>query len=237
MIKIGVIGCCGKMGKRIMSLAGQTDDLQVALGLERKDCPEINSLLEGIKVSDDLNQIKAVDVVIDFTPMTDKTELLNVVRKYKKSIVIGTTGLSPEQVEIIKTAAKDIAIVYSPNMSVGVNLLFDLVRQAASKLKKYKIRIIEAHHIHKKDAPSGTAKQFATIIESQTNQLVDDIEAIRQGEIVGDHEIIFESDVDTITLSHKAKTRDIFVKGALEAARWVANKPSGLYNMQDVLDR
>ncbi|MFH1061406.1 MAG: 4-hydroxy-tetrahydrodipicolinate reductase [Candidatus Omnitrophota bacterium] len=237
MIKIGVIGCCGKMGRRIMALAGQTDGLQTHLGLERKDCPEINSTLDGVRVSADMNQIKDIDVVIDFTPMTDKTDLLNAVCKYKKSIVIGTTGLSLEQVAIIKNASKDIAIVYSPNMSVGVNVMFDLVRQAAAQLKNYKIKIIEAHHIHKKDAPSGTAKQFAAIIESQIKEPVNDIEAIRQGEIVGDHEIIFESDVDTITLSHKAKTRDIFAKGALAAAKWVVNKPAGLYNMQDVLKK
>jgi 4-hydroxy-tetrahydrodipicolinate reductase len=237
MIKIGVVGCCGKMGRRIIALAEQTDGLKAYLGLERKDCLEINSTLDGVLVSADMNRIKDIDVVIDFTPVSDKTELLNVVCKYKKSIVIGTTGLSSEQVEIIRKASKDIAIVYSPNMSVGVNLMFDLVRQAAAQLKNYKIKIIEAHHIHKKDAPSGTAKQFAAIIESQTKEPVNDIEAIRQGEIVGDHDVIFESDVDTITLSHRAKTRDIFAKGALAAAKWVANKPAGLYNMQDVLKK
>ncbi|MBU1087894.1 MAG: 4-hydroxy-tetrahydrodipicolinate reductase [Candidatus Omnitrophica bacterium] len=237
MIKIGVVGCCGKMGKRIIALAVQDAQLETFIGFERKDCSEINSMLEGVIVSDDLDKIKQVDVVIDFTPMTDKTDLLNFVIKHKKTIVIGTTGLSVDQVEIIKQAAKDIAIVYSPNMSVGVNVMFDLVKQAAAQLKEYKVRIIEAHHIHKKDAPSGTAKQFAAIIESQTNQHVEDIEAIREGEIVGDHEIIFESDVDIISLSHKAKTRDIFAKGALDAAKWVANKPAGLYNMHNVLEK
>ncbi|MBU1044094.1 MAG: 4-hydroxy-tetrahydrodipicolinate reductase [Candidatus Omnitrophica bacterium] len=235
MIKIGVVGCCGKMGKRIIALAGQDMQLETFIGFERKGCPEINSMLEGIIVSDDLDKIKQVDVVIDFTPMTDKKDLLDFVVKHKKTMVIGTTGLSVDQVEIIEEAAKDIAIVYSPNMSVGVNVMFDLVKQAAAKLKDYKVKIIEAHHIHKKDAPSGTAKQFAAIIESQNNQQVEDIEAIREGEIVGDHEIIFESDVDTLSFSHKAKTRDIFAKGALEAAKWVVNKPVGLYNMQDVL--
>ena len=235
MIKIGVLGCCGKMGRRIMFLATQDKNMDACLGLERKGCPELDSKLEGIMVTDKLDKIKEVDVIIDFTPMTDKTELLGFVCKYKKTIVIGTTGLTTEQVEIIKKASCEIAIVYSPNMSVGINLIFDLIKQAAAQLKNYKVKIIEAHHIHKKDAPSGTAKQLASIIESQTNHTVDDIEAIREGEIVGDHEIIFESDVDTISLSHKAKNRDIFAKGALEAAKWVVNKPAGLYNMQDVL--
>ncbi len=235
MIKIGVLGCCGKMGKRIMFLAAKDENINPCLGLERKDCPEIDSKLDNIIVTDDLDKIKEVDVIIDFTPMTDKTKLLDFVCKYKKIAIIGTTGLNTAQVEVIKKASSKIAIVYSPNMSVGVNVLFDLIKQAAAQLGNYKVKIIEAHHIHKKDAPSGTAKQLAAIIESQTNQSVDDIEAIREGEIVGDHEIIFESDVDKISLSHKAKTRDIFAKGALEAAKWVANKPAGLYNMQDVL--
>ncbi|MFH2137057.1 MAG: 4-hydroxy-tetrahydrodipicolinate reductase [Candidatus Omnitrophota bacterium] len=237
MIRLGVIGCCGKMGKRIMSLAQADNILEVCIGLEIKNSPTIGTVLCGIKVTDDISQIKQVDVIIDFTPMVDKKALLDLACEYNKAVVIGTTGLNKEQVQVIADAAKQIAIVYSPNMSVGVNVMFELVKQAAAKLKDYKVKIIEAHHIHKKDAPSGTAKQFAHLIESVTNKAVTDIEAIREGEIVGDHKIILESDVDTIELSHHAKTRDIFVKGALEAARWVADKPVGLYNMQDVLGK
>ena len=122
-------------------------------------------------------------------------------------------------------------------MSVGVNLLFSMVQEAAATLKGYKVRIKEAHHVHKKDAPSGTAKKIAEVITGQTKETVKDIEAIREGEIIGDHEVTFECDLDTVVLSHSAKTRDIFAQGAVNAAKWLFNKPAGLYSMKDVLEK
>jgi 4-hydroxy-tetrahydrodipicolinate reductase len=235
MIKIAVVGCMGRMGKRIMSLAEEHNELENCVGLEIKGSPYSGTEFCGVKVSDNISQIEQADVVIDFTPVADKEEILKAAVKYKKAVVIGTTGLNTGQVEIIEKAAKNIPVVYSPNMSVGVNVMFELVRLAAAKLKDYKVSIVEAHHVHKKDAPSGTAKKFAEIIEKQNQKKVEDIQAIREGEIVGDHKIILESDVDTIELSHHAKTRDIFVKGALKAALWVNDKPAGLYDMHDVL--
>ncbi len=237
MIRIAVIGSCGKMGKRIIALIAQDKELELTAALEREGHPELNTMIEGVCISSDLNSIQNADVVIDFTPVAEKGRLLETVLRFKKSLVVGTTGLNPEQIGEIEKAADDVAIVYSPNMSVGVNLLFNLVREAAAKLKNYKVRIKEAHHIHKKDAPSGTAKKLAEIITSQTKEPVTDIEAVREGEIIGDHEVTFESGLDTIVLSHSAKTRDIFAQGSLDAAKWLFGKPAGLYCMQDVLGK
>lgn len=237
MINIAVIGCCGKMGRRIIAFIAKDKGLKLTAALEMPGHPQINGLTEGVKISDDLNDLGKADVIIDFTPMAEKSVLLEAAERFKKPLVIGTTGLNSEQVKRIEKTAAHIPVVYSPNMSVGVNLLFKLIGEAAAKLKNYNARIKEAHHIHKKDSPSGTAKKIAEIIADQAGKSVDNIEAIREGEIIGDHEVIFESDLDTVVLSHSAKTRDIFAKGSLEAAVWLVNKPAGFYSMQDVLDK
>ncbi|MFH1093142.1 MAG: 4-hydroxy-tetrahydrodipicolinate reductase [Candidatus Omnitrophota bacterium] len=237
MINIAVIGCCGKMGKRIIALAKNDRELKLRAALEREGHPELGSIIEGVRISDNINCIKNADVVIDFTPIPQKRELLDAVVRFKKYLVIGTTGLNPAQVQEIEKTAAYAAILYSPNMSVGVNLLFNLIKEAAAKLKNYNVRIKEAHHIHKKDSPSGTAKKIAEIITDKTQKKVTDIEAIREGEIIGDHEVTFESSLDTIVLKHSAKTRDIFAQGALDAAIWLYGKPAGLYSMQDVLGK
>ncbi|MCK4882699.1 MAG: 4-hydroxy-tetrahydrodipicolinate reductase, partial [Candidatus Omnitrophica bacterium] len=151
-------------------------------------------------------------------------------------MVIGTTGLTPEQIEKIKSAAEQIPIVFASNMSVGVNILFKLTQIAAEKTgTSYTINISEAHHVHKKDAPSGTAKTLAEIAEKASGTNVENIESIRKDEIIGDHSVVFESGEDIITVSHHAKNRDIFAKGALVAAKFLAGKDKGLFNMQDVL--
>lgn len=237
MINVAVLGCCGKMGKRIIALIEKEKELKLSVALEMKSHPDINTQISGVCISDDLDNIQSADVIIDFTPMADKTVLLDAVMRFKKSLVIGTTGLNLEQVKKIEKAAHQVPIVYSPNMSVGVNLIFKLIREAASKLKDYNVRIKEAHHVHKKDSPSGTAKKMAEIITDVTGSEVEDIAARREGEIIGDHEVIFENELDTIVLSHSAKTRDIFAQGSLDAAIWLFNKPAGLYSMQDVLGK
>lgn len=236
MIKIAIYGCAGKMGARILSLASGDNDIKVVLGLEAEGHPSIGSKLAGIEVSGNRDDIKTADVLIDFTTPDATMEHLDAALKYKKAIVIGTTGFSEYQTSRIWEAAKEIPIVFSPNMSIGVTLLFRLVKEAAEKLSKgYRVRIIEAHHIHKKDAPSGTAKMLAKIIKEAWMRDPDDIKSIREGEIVGDHKVAFESPYDTIELSHSAKTRDIFAQGALSAAKFIAGKRPKLYDMQDVL--
>lgn len=236
MLRIAVSGAAGKMGSRIIQLASQDKDLKLIVALEREGHPRIGELVGDVKISDDPDGIKDVDSLIEFTTPQATVEHLGFVLKYKKSMVIGTTGLSDEEKAKFEEASKDIPIVFSPNMSVGVNLLFRLVKEAGSKLaREYTVNITEAHHVYKKDAPSGTAKRIAEIIKEVSGKEVTDIKSIREGEIVGDHKVTFDGPLDSLELSHSAKTRDIFAKGALEATKWVVGKPPGLYSMQDVL--
>jgi 4-hydroxy-tetrahydrodipicolinate reductase len=151
-------------------------------------------------------------------------------------MVIGTTGFTKAQTARIKKASSAIGIVFSSNMSVGVNLVFALIRQASQITgRNYAITLSETHHVHKKDAPSGTAKTMAEIAGKYSKTKVIDIASIREGEVIGDHTISFESPVDLISIHHHAKTRGIFAEGSLVAAKFLASKKKGLFNMQDVL--
>ncbi len=236
MIKLAVSGCQGRMGQRITDLAFQDPEFKVTTLLEHKDHPKSKETIHGLTISTDSNAMKDSDVLIEFT-LPDATMInLQTAVKHNVKMVIGTTGFQASQVEEIKKAATKIPIVFASNMSVGVNLLFKLTEIAAQKTgKNYTINMTEAHHIHKKDAPSGTAKTLAEIAEKASGQKVKDIQSIREGEIVGDHTVIFESEEDVITIYHHAKNRDIFAKGALVAAKFLKNKTNGLFNMQDVL--
>lgn len=222
MIKICVSGSKGKMGSRIIALS--RDDTKIKL---------VGEFDIGI---DPEPFIKQCDCLIEFTTPQATIEHLVLCERHKKSMVIGTTGLSDSEKEKVKIASSKIPIVFSPNMSIGVNLLFKMVNVASRVLgSEYSIKIDEAHHIHKKDAPSGTAKELARIIKEIRVGVDIPINSIREDEIVGDHTITFESPLDTIKITHNAKTRDIFAKGALEAARFVVGKPPRLYTMQEVL--
>ena len=175
-------------------------------------------------------------MLIEFTSPEATLAHLDACVKHKVKMVIGTTGINPEQTVKIKTAAKKIPIVFSSNMSIGVNIVFKIAEMLAKATPiTYEVNMVEAHHIHKKDAPSGTAKTIAAIIEKNSAHKVGEIKSIREGEIVGDHKIIFESGEDVITVDHHAKSRDIFVKGALVAAKFIAQKKSGLFTMDQVL--
>ncbi len=236
MIRLAISGAMGRMGQRINALAQNNKDFKVTALLEFQKHPAIGTLQGGVTITYEPGALKAAQVLIEFTsPEATLIHLAECV-KHKVKMVIGTTGLTPDQIQQIKTASKKIPIVFSSNMSVGVNILFYAAKMIAEKTAKaYSIKIVEAHHIHKKDAPSGTAKTLAQIIESASGQKISDIESIREGEIIGDHEATFESDVDVIKISHNAKTRDIFAGGSLVAAKFLATKKTGLYDMQDVL--
>lgn len=235
-IKLGVAGALGKMGSRILDLASGDSDFRIVLALERTAHSGLGQRAGGVDITSQLEKIKGVDVLIDFSSPEGTLEHLKYCEKFKKPLIIGTTGFSDAQKKAIARAAKKIAIVLAPNMSIGVNLLFDLVRGASKKLpQNYNVRITEAHHIHKKDAPSGTAKFLAEIIKRERGLESVDIKSIREGEIIGDHEVVFESPFDTLKLSHFAKTRDIFAKGALEAAKFVVRKKRGFFAMSDAL--
>jgi len=234
MIKLAVSGACGKMGSRIISLAMRERDFKLVVALEAKGHPKIDEEISGIKITDNPEEIRLGDCLIEFTNPSATIEHLNFALKYKKPMVIGTTGLNEEEKVQIKEAAKFIPILFSPNMSIGVNLVFKLVKETAQKLPPYDIRIVEAHHIHKKDAPSGTAKRLAEIIKEVSGRDITDIKSIREGEIVGDHRVIFEGPFDIIELFHSAKSRDIFAQGALEAAKFIVHQKPGLYDIEDI---
>ncbi len=236
MIKLAVSGCHGRMGQRITQLALADRDFAVTTLLEHQSNPKVNEKINGLPIHTDVSALKGCDVLIEFTTPEATLEHLAACVRHGVRMVIGTTGLNPAQIETIQKASAKIPVVFSSNMSVGVNLVFKLTELAALQTAKtYTVTMEEAHHIHKKDAPSGTAKTLAQIVERASGAKVADIKSIREGEIVGDHTVTFESAEDVITISHHAKSRDIFAKGALVAAKFLADQKSGLLTMQDVL--
>ncbi len=235
MIKLGISGVCGKMGRRIFELAQADKNLEVSLALERKGIPQIGKELGKIKISSNPDGLFLVDVFIDFTAPEGTQENLDYVARYRKALVLGTTGLSDEQLKKIDEISKVVPVVFSPNMSVGVNVLFAILPEIARRLgPDYSIEIVEAHHKAKKDLPSGTAKKFGQILDEVSGRQTP-IHAIRLGDIIGDHTIIFCGNSERIEIKHQAHSRDLFALGALKAAKWVFGKPPGLYSMQDVL--
>ena len=177
-------------------------------------------------------------VLIDFTAPEATVEHVQLAKKRNVPMVIGTTGLSDRQQAALRKAAKVIPIVFSPNMSVGVNVLFELAQLAARRLGRgYDVEVIEAHHHHKKDAPSGTAKRLAEGIANARGQPVHAIpvHAIRAGDIVGDHTVILAGPSERLELTHRAQSREVFAQGALRAAQFVVTQPPGLYDMSHVL--
>ncbi|MBN1872547.1 MAG: 4-hydroxy-tetrahydrodipicolinate reductase [Candidatus Omnitrophica bacterium] len=224
MIKIAVSGARGRMGMRIIKFAEEDSDLRV-----------VSKFDIGM---DPAPEIARSDVLIEFTTPEATVEHAVIAGKLKKGIVVGTTGLSKDQIQSLEKIAKDIPVVFSPNMSVGVNLLFKLSEEASTTLPaEYRVSMIEAHHVHKKDAPSGTAKRLAEIIARNRGMKVGEIpvQSIREGEIIGDHSVIFDSDTESVELIHRAKSRDTFAIGAVKAAKFVYGKKKGLFAMNDVL--
>jgi 4-hydroxy-tetrahydrodipicolinate reductase len=235
MIKLGIAGVGGKMGRRIFELARRDKDFEVTLALERKGLPIIGREISAVKISSNPDGIFLIDVFIDFTTPEATATNIDYVAKYKKAAVVGTTGLNETQIEKIEEISRSVPIVFSPNMSVGVNVLFSILPEITKKLgPDYNIQIIEAHHKTKKDAPSGTARRFGQILADATGRQIP-IHALRLGDIVGEHSVIFCGNSERIEITHRAHSRDLFVLGALKAARWIADKPPGLYSMQDVL--
>ncbi len=235
MIKIGIAGACGKMGRRIFELAGLDKDLEVAFVLEKKGTPLIGKEMGKLKVSSNPDGLFLIDVLIDFTLPEGTDEHLDYVARYKKALVLGTTGLTDAQRSKVEEVSKIVPVVFSPNMSIGVNVLFTILPDIAKRLgPDYSVEIVEAHHKAKKDAPSGTAKKLAEVITQVTKKDIP-MHSIRLGDIVGDHTVVFCGNSERIEIKHQAHSRDLFAVGALKAAKWVSAKPAGLYSMQDVL--
>jgi 4-hydroxy-tetrahydrodipicolinate reductase len=231
MIHLLIAGIAGRMGQRIYALSSMDPAFKVVYGLET---PENIATLPGLPIGCDTGHIQKADVVIDFTAAGATTALLPEVVKYQKAMVIGTTGFSAEQESEIADAAQKIPIVISFNMSLGVNVFFKVAQEVAKALTGYSVHIQETHHTKKKDAPSGTALQAGRLIEKVSKQKVT-YESFREGDVVGDHRIIFKGPSDHLELFHHAESRDIFATGALQAAKWVVGKKPGLYSMWDVL--
>ena len=264
MIKITITGAAGRMGQAIIRCARTLKNVSVTGVVEQPGHPAINKdagVLAGIgkigtKIGDDLRQaLKHSNVLIDFTLHSAVPQNAIIASKLGIPMIIGTTGLSPAETRKIRQSAKKIPIVLAPNMSLGVNLLFAIVRKSASVLgPDYTAEIDETHHIHKKDAPSGTAIRLGEKIAEGRNidfkkammhnpksrnagKLKDKIiiRSHRIGEVVGDHVVKFENKGERIELSHHAHSRDALALGALCAAKWAAKRKPGLYDMQDVL--
>jgi 4-hydroxy-tetrahydrodipicolinate reductase len=244
MIKIIISGISGKMGSRIGVLASQDKNIEIAGGLEASSSPAIGrDIGEFIaigkinkKIESDFDKVVSFcDVLIEFTSPSATLGHLEAAVKNKKAMVIGTTGFSKDESGKIKEASKKIPIVFSPNMSIGANLMFKITEEVAGALgKDYEAEIIEAHHDQKKDAPSGTAKRLGEAV-SKIKGKMPPIHSVRLGDIVGDHTVIFAGKGERIELTHRAHSRDAFAKGALDAAKFLAGKKPGLYAMADVI--
>lgn len=246
-IKLVISGCCGRMGSRIAALALNDSLFAIAGAIETTGHQAIGQDLGllvgarslGVRVTDDAKAaLERGDVLIEFTQPDATLEHLEAARRLKKAMVIGTTGFGEAQRAAIGNAAKEIPIVLSPNMSVGVNVLFELVQLAATRLgAAYDVEIVEAHHRAKKDSPSGTAKRLAELIAAIRRQEPAHIpvHAIRAGDIIGDHTVVFAGPSERLELAHRAQSRDVFAVGALKAAAFVHTQPPGLYDMGHVL--
>ena len=261
MLRIGIEGAAGRMGRRLAALVAEAPDLQLVVALECDGHPELGrdaGLLAGVgelgvPVTTSLDA--RPDVLIDFSAPQSTVARAQECAQVGTALVIGTTGLSPEQVAALEEAATRVPCVLAPNMSVGVNVLARLVKSAAQALGPgFDIEVVEAHHRFKKDAPSGTALQLARAAAEGLRRELDDVavygrqgvtgertpheigvHAVRAGDIVGEHTVLFGALGERLELRHVAHSRDTFARGALRAARFVAGKPPRLYSMHDVL--
>jgi 4-hydroxy-tetrahydrodipicolinate reductase len=239
--RVVVVGAKGRMGEALLRLAGQDPALEVIAGIDKGD---------DVSVA-----VGKCDVVIEFAHHTLTPSLAQTAVEQGKALVIGTTGHTDAEREAIRAAAQRIPIVFAPNYSVGVNLLFYLTKTAAEILgDNFDQEVVEMHHRHKLDAPSGTARRLGEILAETAGGTYDELlvhgrhgdvgarpkrvigmHALRGGDVVGDHTVIFAADGERIELTHRASSRDTFASGALRAAGWVRTQKPGLYSMQDVL--
>jgi 4-hydroxy-tetrahydrodipicolinate reductase len=264
MTRIAITGAAGRMGRSLIEACQQTDGLEVTVALEHPESTLLGSDAGdlagvgklGVMVDADLAaKTDDFDVLIDFTRPGPTLANLEICRQAGRRMVIGTTGFSDEQKAQIAAAAQDVAIVFAPNMSVGVNLCLKLLDTAARVLgDDVDIEIVEAHHRHKVDAPSGTALRMGEVVadalgrdlktcavygrEGHTGERDSKtigFETIRAGDIVGDHTVMFAGVGERIEITHKASSRMTFARGAVRAAGWLVEQESGLFDMQDVL--
>ncbi|MDR3048857.1 MAG: 4-hydroxy-tetrahydrodipicolinate reductase [Elusimicrobiota bacterium] len=254
-MKIVVCGAAGRMGQAILNLAKADTSIEISGAVEFDESPAIGTGSPKISKASELPAILSADtVLIDFTNPQSALKNLEIARQKETAVVIGTTGFDASQKEQISKVAKEIPVLLSPNMSIGVNLLFKLVQEVSKAVSDYDIELVELHHNKKKDAPSGTAVKLAEIIADALGRNIEKdavyerhsvnkarskdeigIMSVRAGDIVGDHTIYFAGPGERIELTHRAHSRDTFAAGAIRAAKWLSTQKSGLYDMQDVL--
>ena len=253
-IKLGITGCLGRMGQQLIKSSKKDKNFKLIslteIGIQNKN-------IDGIKIQRNSEKaFKNVDVVIDFTIPKCTLEILKIVTKLKKKVVIGTTGFNRSQENLIKRYSKKIPILKAGNMSLGINVLMYLTEIASSSLgNTFLSKVFEIHHKHKKDYPSGTALMLGEGIATGKNKnfysLIGkkflnkkyfpyskkiNFNSIRKGQIIGEHEVKFSSGKEIITLNHEAFDRALYSEGALTAAKWLMKKKPGLYSMRDVLN-
>ena len=263
-IKIAIAGCGGRMGKILLECVANADDMVLHAALERDgsallgcDTGVLSGVSSGVKISSDVEAaLQGADVLIDFTRPEGTLQHLEICRRLGVAVVIGTTGFNAQQKALLGAAAQNVGIVFAPNMSVGVNLVFKLLETASRVLSEgYDIEIIEAHHRHKVDAPSGTALGLGEVVARTLGRDLSEcavygregvtgerdpstigFATVRGGDIVGDHTVLYAGIGERIEITHKASSRATFALGALRAARYLKANPPGIYDMQDVLN-
>jgi len=265
MTKVIIAGAAGRMGQRISCMVNENRDLELTAAFEHPDSPaigrdvgEMNGFgANGVIISTGLESvIDQGDVIIDFTFHKATMEFAKLAARHKRAMVIGTTGLSQENLaELASLAKSSFPCVQAPNMAVGVNVLFKLVEKAASALgDAYDVEIVESHHRMKKDAPSGTALKLGEMAAGALNRNLSEvgvferngiigertdkeigIQTVRAGDIVGEHTVYFAGAGERIEITHRAHSRDNFARGAALAASWVNGKANGMYTMFDVI--
>lgn len=264
MRRIAVIGAAGRMGKTLIEAIQQAEGASLTVAIERPqsslvgaDAGELAGVGKlGVQVVGELEQVLGdFDVLIDFTHPTSTLVNLDICRAAGKAMVIGTTGFSEDEKQRITEAAQSIPVVFAPNFSVGVNLTLKLLDMAARVMgDEADIEIIEAHHRHKVDAPSGTALRMGEVVADALGRNLQEVAVygregqtgardrntigfatIRAGDVVGDHTVLFATEGERVEITHKASSRMTFAKGAVRSAIWVAQHNSGLFDMQDVL--
>jgi 4-hydroxy-tetrahydrodipicolinate reductase len=252
MIDIILCGAAGRMGREIINFLECVEDIKIIAGVEARGNKFVGGKISGVEITDDiLGVVNNARCVVEFTNHTATVAHLKKIKKYKKPCVIGTTGFSKSELEEIKDLSQKFPIFLAPNMSVGVNHLYNLVKSSVKSLPDYEIEVIEAHHHNKVDAPSGTAREIGNIIkkirpatkfiygreghigERRPEEVA--ISAVRGGDIVGEHRILFFGDGEFIELRHFATSRRCFASGAIKAVRFILDKPPGQYTISNLL--
>ncbi|BBN60115.1 4-hydroxy-tetrahydrodipicolinate reductase [Hydrogenovibrio marinus] len=264
-LRVAITGAAGRMGKNLIDAVHQTEGLTVAAAIARPgsslvgaDAGELAGIgTLGVKVVDQIEQVvDDFDVIIDFTTPEATLHNIKVCLTQNKKMVIGTTGFDDAGLAVLREATERIAIIFAANFSVGVNLCLKLLKQAAEVLNEgYDIEIIEGHHRHKVDAPSGTALRMGEVVADTLGRDLKEcavygregitgardpntigFATVRAGDIVGDHTVLFATEGERVEITHKASSRMTFAKGAARSCLWVVQKETGLYDMQDVLN-